>query len=65
MVDGKKAPASYSGGTVTVRLNGLFLTSGGHTVQVTLSDWQETKNMESFGQILPNTRTYRASFAVR
>jgi subtilisin family serine protease len=65
MVDGKKAPAAYSGGMVTVRLNGLFLTSGGHTVQVTLSDWQETKNMESFGQILPNTRTFRASFTVR
>jgi subtilisin family serine protease len=64
-VDGKKATPSYSAGTVTVPLDGLLLASGRHTVQVTVSDYQETKNMESFGGILPNTRTYRASFTVR
>ncbi len=64
-VDGKKAPEVYSAGTVTVRLNGLFLTSGRHTIQLTASDWQETKNMESFGGILPNTRNFSASFTVR
>jgi len=32
---------------------------------VTASDLQETKNMESFGGVLPNTRVYRASFTVR
>jgi subtilisin family serine protease len=64
-VDGKKAPASYSAGTVTVPLGGFLLTAGRHSIQVTVSDWQETKNMESFGGILPNTRTLRASFTVR
>jgi subtilisin family serine protease len=65
MIDGKKVPAHYAAARVTVPLNGLFLAAGRHTLQVTLSDWQETKNMESFGGILPNTRNYRASFTVR
>jgi hypothetical protein len=32
---------------------------------VTVSDYQETKNMESYGAVLPNTRVYRASFTVK
>jgi hypothetical protein len=64
-VDGKKAAMVYTAGTVTVRLDGLFLTSGRHTVQLTASDWQETKNMESFGNVLPTTRNFSASFIVR
>jgi hypothetical protein len=64
-VDGKKATVSYSAGIATVPLGGFLLTSGRHTVRLTVSDWQETKNMESFGSILPNTRTFRASFNVR
>ena len=62
-VDTGKADLSYASGRVTVELNGLA--KGRHTLQLTVSDFQETKNMESFGGILPNTRVYRATFTVR
>jgi hypothetical protein len=29
-----------------------------------VADYQETKNMEDVGPILPNTRTFTASFTV-
>jgi hypothetical protein len=32
---------------------------------VRASDYQETKNMENTGPILPNTRTLRATFTIR
>jgi hypothetical protein len=32
---------------------------------VTAADYQETKNMEDVGPILPNTRTFTASFVLR
>jgi hypothetical protein len=62
-VDAGKANLTYASGRVTVELNGLA--TGRHTLQLTVSDFQETKNMESFGGILPNTRVYRAIFTVR
>src|SRR5262249_48996295 len=62
-IDGSKASASYSAGTATVLLGGLA--SGKHTLELTVSDYQETKNMESFGDPLANTRVYRTSFTVR
>ncbi len=62
-VDNAKTTLSYNSGRVTVDLNGLA--KGKHTLQLTVSDFQETKNMESFGGILPNTRVYKASFTVR
>jgi subtilisin family serine protease len=62
-IDTGKADLSYASGRVTVELNGLA--KGRHTLQLTVSDFQETKNMESFGGILPNTRVYRATFTVR
>ncbi len=55
--------ASYSGGVVTVR--GVALKPGRHQLTVTVADYQETKNMEDVGPILPNTRTLRTSFTVR
>jgi subtilisin family serine protease len=62
-IDGSKRGSSYAGGRVSVELNGL--SHGTHTLVLTVSDYQETKNMETFGHILPNTRVYRASFRVR
>ena len=38
---------------------------GKHTVRLTVADYQETKNMEDVGPILPNTRMFAASFVVR
>jgi hypothetical protein len=37
---------------------------GRHRLQLQISDYQEEKNMESFGPILPNTRTLAATFNV-
>ena len=36
-----------------------------HRVTFQVSDYQETKNMENVGPILPNTRTFSATFVVR
>jgi subtilisin family serine protease len=57
-------PVSYLSGRVTVRLTGLE-SHGRHTLQLAVSDYQEAKNMETFGGVLPNTRVLRASFTIR
>jgi hypothetical protein len=62
-LDNAKALVSYASGVATIDLPGLA--KGRHTVELTVSDYQETKNMESYGAILPNTRVYRTSFTVR
>jgi subtilisin family serine protease len=62
-LDDAKASVSFSSGVVSATLPGLA--RGRHTFELTVSDYQETKNMESFGGILPNTRVYRTSFTVR
>jgi hypothetical protein len=62
-IDGNKAPFVYASGRVTMALGGLA--PGKHTLDLAVSDFQETKNMESFGGILPNTRAFRATFTVR
>jgi hypothetical protein len=38
------------------------MASGRHTLNLTVSDYQETKNMENVARILPNTRTVRTTF---
>lgn len=60
-VDGAKHPLSYSSGKVTI--SGLGV--GKHALELMVGDYQETKNMETFGGILPNTRVYRATITVR
>jgi hypothetical protein len=57
-VDGGSRPVAYSRGRAYVSLAGLR--SGAHTIVLTAADFQETKNMEDVGPILPNTRTFRA-----
>jgi hypothetical protein len=37
---------------------------GRHSLSFTASDYQETKNMENVGRILPNTRTVRTTFLI-
>lgn len=61
LVDGKKHALSYSRGTIVIS----GLSAGRHSVELTVADYQETKNMETFGGILPNTRVFHASVAVR
>ena len=57
-VDGGSRPVAYSRGRAYVSLAGLR--RGAHTIVLTAADFQETKNMEDVGPILPNTRTFRA-----
>jgi hypothetical protein len=62
-IDGSRRAASYANGKVTV-LGGV-LSPGSHTLEISVSDYQETKNMETYGGILPNTRNYRSTFTVK
>ena len=61
-VDGVSRRARYAGGEATIPLNGLG--AGRHSLSVTVSDFQETKNMENVPQPLPNTRVLTTAFVV-
>ena len=61
-VDGQRHAGHYGSGIVSVKAT---LAAGSHTVSLTVSDYQETKNMEDVGPILPNTRTLRTTVVVR
>ncbi|HZR92101.1 MAG TPA: S8 family serine peptidase [Gaiellaceae bacterium] len=61
-VDGKPRRASYSSSQAAVSVRGLA--RGRHSLVLSASDYQEEKNMESYGTILPNTRVLRAAFTV-
>jgi hypothetical protein len=56
---GRAVRLSYIGGVLSIRTKGLH--PGKTTLVVTASDYQETKNMEDVGPVLPNTRTLRAT----
>ncbi|MDX6472074.1 MAG: hypothetical protein QOK22_890, partial [Gaiellaceae bacterium] len=59
-IDGKSSATTYSQGIVSAPAR-----AGRHTVFLMVSDYQETKNMEDVGPILPNTRTLRTTVVVR
>jgi hypothetical protein len=61
-VDGATRLTRYAGGRVTVPLNGSA--AGRHSLSVTVSDFQETKNMENVPQVLPNTRVLTTTVVV-
>ncbi|HET7130536.1 MAG TPA: S8 family serine peptidase [Gaiellaceae bacterium] len=58
-VDGKRAVANFSSGTVRIPA-----TTGRHRLVLSVADYQETKNMEDVAKILPNTATLRATVRV-
>jgi subtilisin family serine protease len=60
--DGKRVAFSFAHGTIS--LASSTLSAGSHRFTVTASDYQETRNMEDVGPILPNTRTLSASVRV-
>ena len=62
LVDGQERVARLAGGTVRVRANALA--KGRHTLRLQVSDYQETRNMENVGPILPNTRIVQTTFVV-
>jgi hypothetical protein len=59
-VDGRQLPYSFTHNVLLVRT-----TPGAHRVSVVVSDFQEPKNMEDVGPVLPNTRTFTARVRVR
>jgi hypothetical protein len=61
-VDGKEIRARVAG--ETVRIPTSALRKGRHTLRFQVSDYQETRNMENVGPILPNTRIINATFVV-
>jgi subtilisin family serine protease len=62
-VGGKAVRLRYSDGVLYLRTKGLH--HGMKTLVVTASDYQETKNMEDVGPVLPNTRTVRTKVTLR
>jgi hypothetical protein len=62
-VDGTRVPFSFSASSGVLSLPRLE--PGTHTVVVEAADYQETKNNENVGPVLPNTRTFTATFLVR
>ena len=62
-VDGTAVAIRYRSGRG--RIDTILLGRGRHTLVVRASDYQEAKNMENSGPILPNTSTLRTRFFVR
>ena len=60
-IDGRARRYTFARGIVTVR----GLARGVHKVAVTVGDFQETKNMEDVGPVLPNTRRFSARVSVK
>jgi hypothetical protein len=61
-VDGKLMPFVYAHGVLHIK---SVLKAGAHRYTLTVSDYEEAKNMENVGPILPNTRSVSGSFSVR
>ena len=62
-IDGDFVPVSYAAGLARLPVAGLA--GGRHALTFTASDYQETKNMENVGPILPNTRFVAVTVVVR
>jgi subtilisin family serine protease len=60
---GKAVRFTYSRGVLSVRTQGRL--PGSERVKVTAADYQETKNMEDVGPVLPNTRVLHATVMLR
>jgi len=60
-IDGRSVPIAYADGVARV----AGISAGAHEVTFRVSDYQETKNMEEIGPVLPNTRTLRTTVVVR
>ena len=59
-MDGHPAPVHYANGRVSVHAD-----PGTHVVILTVSDYQELKNMEDVAPIMPNTTILRKQIVVR
>ena len=61
-VDGQEQRATFKAGRV--RISTSRLTRGAHVLRFQISDYQETRNMENVGPILPNTRIVTTTVVV-
>ena len=62
-VSGRRRVVRYANGIASVDVSGIG--TGSHPLVLTVSDYQEAKNMENVARILPNTRVLRATIRVR
>jgi hypothetical protein len=62
-VDGSSVAARYRAGLARIATRDL--SRGRHVLVIRASDYQEAKNMENTGPILPNTANRRLRFVVR
>ena len=62
-IDGRNRNVSFARGVARISLAGLG--AGTHTLVFRASDYQETKNMEDVGPILPNTRTLQLAVTAK
>ena len=62
-VGGKSVRLTYADGVLLLRTKGLH--AGTQTVTISASDYQETKNMEDVGPVLPNTRVLHTTVTLR
>jgi subtilisin family serine protease len=62
-IGGKPVRLAYVHGVLLLRTNGL--SPGSRAVVVSASDYQETKNMEDVGPVLPNTRVLHTTVTLR
>jgi hypothetical protein len=60
-IDGRERSVEYSDGLARI----FGVSRGKHTLVFRVADFQETKNMEDVGPVLPNTRTLRTTIVVR
>jgi subtilisin family serine protease len=61
-IDNVKVQSGWANGKVGVDVSSL--SRGRHTLDLSVSDYQEAKNMETFGPVLPNTRELKTTFTV-
>ena len=62
-LDGKAARYTFRNGVVSVATAGVA--AGSHQLTVRASDYEESKNNENVGPVLPNTRTLATTVVVR
>ena len=62
-IDGRERGARVGGGAIRIPTGGLA--RGRHSLELQLSDYQETRNNENVLRILANTAFLRTSFTVR
>jgi hypothetical protein len=63
-LDGTQVPVRYRKGVGRISV-GYVTRAGRHTMTLRVSDYQESKNMENTGPILPNTASFRGTFVSR